>query len=102
MSNVAIFVQEESQKKDRNHFWQQHSDNWELSGLTQQKYCEVHGLNYNTFKNWRHQLKPIIVDQIEDSTAPVLTGGDVTIHLTNGTRIEVGISQLPEVLKALK
>ena len=38
-------------------FWRSHFEVWELSGLTQQEYCERHGLNLKNFGNWRGQLK---------------------------------------------
>jgi transposase-like protein len=38
-------------------FWRSHFEVWELSGLTQQEYCERHGLSLKSFGNWRGQLK---------------------------------------------
>ncbi|WP_446697446.1 IS66 family insertion sequence element accessory protein TnpA [Thorsellia kenyensis] len=29
-----------------------HLTAWRSSGLTQRQYCELHKLNYNTFKSW--------------------------------------------------
>jgi len=38
-------------------FWRSHFEVWDLSGLTQQEYCECHGLSLKNFGNWRAQLK---------------------------------------------
>jgi transposase-like protein len=38
-------------------FWRSHFEVWAVSGLTQQDYCERHGLNLKSFGNWRAQLK---------------------------------------------
>ncbi len=33
---------------------QEHVANWRQSGLTQSIYCQQHGINPNSFKNWPH------------------------------------------------
>lgn len=50
-------------------FWRSHFEPWELSGLTQQEYCERHGLNLKSFGNWRGLLKR------EDAAGPKVRWG---------------------------
>lgn len=37
--------------------WRCHIEVWRLSGLTQQAYCDQHGLSLKNFGNWKAQLK---------------------------------------------
>jgi len=38
-------------------YWQEQNALWKKSGLTQQAFCENHGLNYNQFIYYRSELK---------------------------------------------
>jgi len=37
--------------------WQQHIDEWQRSGLSQQDYCRNYGIALATFGYWRRKLK---------------------------------------------
>ena len=39
-------------KDEKRDFWQQHIKEWEDSGLSQRKYCEINTINLNAFA-WR-------------------------------------------------
>lgn len=38
-------------------YWSEKNTQWESSGLSQQKFCEQHGLVYAQFSYWRGRLK---------------------------------------------
>lgn len=41
----------------REAFWRQHVEGWQRSGLSQQEYCQEHGLVLSTLQTWRRRLK---------------------------------------------
>ncbi|MFC0179188.1 IS66 family insertion sequence element accessory protein TnpA [Thorsellia kenyensis] len=45
-----------------------HLTAWRSSGLTQRQYCELHNLNYNTFKSWGQLLKKSLAHSTTSTT----------------------------------
>lgn len=90
--------------------WQQHIDEWQRSGLSQQDYCRIHGIALATFGYWRRKLKrnesakprfyPLVVSTEKDA--------EIISHENSGLRvllgrfaIEIGDQFSPAVLQRL-
>jgi hypothetical protein len=108
-----------SSEVSKSEFWRSAIESWESSGLSQQAYCELHGLSYVRFTYWRgRQLKslkpskssdfiPVRIHESEDSavekTAPLPAG--MVVHLPTGghlfLRHEREVSLVSALLKSL-
>ena len=42
--------------RERHHYWQQHIDSYQSSGLSGLRYCQLHELTYHCFIYWRRKL----------------------------------------------
>ena len=42
--------------RERQHYWQQHIDEWQSSELSGTQYCQAHQLTYHCFIYWRRKL----------------------------------------------
>jgi hypothetical protein len=38
-------------------YWQQHIDQWKISGQSQAKFCQTNDLSYHRFVYWRHKFE---------------------------------------------
>ncbi len=69
---------------------QRHVEQWRKSGLSQQAYCERHGLTYTSFKNWMRKRpidiapSPLVPIEIRSSS-----DADWLIEATGGLRVHV-------------
>lgn len=69
---------------------QRHVEQWRKSGLSQQAYCERHGLAYSSFKNWMRKRpveaspNPLIAVELRPSSDT-----DWLIEVAGGLRIYV-------------
>ena len=108
-----------SSEVSKSEFWRSAIASWESSGLSQQAYCERHGLSYVRFTYWRGlQLKslkqskssdfiPVRIRESEDSvveqTAPLPTG--MVVQLPTGGHLflchEREVSLASALLKSL-
>lgn len=50
--------------------WSQHLDAWRASGLSQNAYCQKHGLRPNQFTYWKRKLTTPSVDSENKPSAP--------------------------------
>ena len=41
---------------EKRHYWQQHIDAWQRSGLSQKAYCQREALAVSNFGYWRRRL----------------------------------------------
>ena len=104
----------------RREFWQAHVEAWRESGLTQRAYCRAHELPEEQLSHWKHRLQkaqrrartqsrlvPIRVLQestprtanIDEHTSQARPcGGDLTLVLGNGLRLEIGDGFNPATL----
>lgn len=69
---------------------QRHVEQWRKSGLSQQSYCERHGLAYSSFKNWMRNrptdsspspLVPVEVRSSSDADWLIEAAGGLRIHV---------------------
>jgi len=92
--------------------WQKHIEEWQQSGLSQQKYCGEKGIALATFGYWRRKLKteqpekprfyPLIVAAEEPPEQK--DSGNAALRLVLGEQrftIEIGESFSPIVLEKL-
>ncbi len=45
--------------KEKQEFWKEHLESWKSSGISLRKYCELNGINKNTFGYWIQKLKKL-------------------------------------------
>lgn len=81
----------------------QHWSEWKSSGLTQESYCERHGLKPGSFKNWSQtkSIYPMVPVQIQTphiGTPFKLIWNAVTVELPRDTNSQ----EWQEVLCALR
>ena len=96
----------------RREFWQAHVDAWRESGLTQRAYCREHELPEEQLSHWKHRLRKaqrrartrsrlVPIRVLQESTPRTANldehtsqarhcGGDLTLVLGNGLRLEIG------------
>ena len=43
--------------------WERIIQEWEESGLSASKYCELNKYTYKTFKNWKHKLRGYVSEK---------------------------------------
>jgi len=43
--------------EEKQKFWKGHLESWKASGISRRKYCEVNGINTNTFGYWIQRFK---------------------------------------------
>jgi len=87
---------------EKRHYWQQHIDAWQRSGLSQKAYCQREALAVSNFGYWRRRLSGGTPDTrfIPLGVAPV---SSVTrIHLPDGILIEVPTGSLATVLSVIQ
>jgi len=57
-------------REEKQAFWQQHMNEWEVSGQSQATYCAAHDLKLGTFGYWRTQLcRQRMADHAVDAVA---------------------------------
>lgn len=90
--------------------WQQHIDEWQRSGLSQQDYCRSHGISLASFGYWRRKLKrndpakprfyPLVVSAERD--AGITSDENSGLRVLLGRfAIEIGDRFSPAVLQRL-
>ena len=92
--------------------WQRLVDGWPRSGLTQEAYCTRHGISVGSLQRWRRILSEGGAPRLEATAAatefvPVRLVGDasatptaeLTLVLTDGLRLEIGLECRAETLK---
>ena len=52
--------------KDKARYWQQHTEAWQASDLTQPVYCQQHAISLAAFGYWRTRLKKL--EERDDAT----------------------------------
>ena len=72
--------------------WQQHIDEWQRSGLSQQDYCRSHGISLASFGYWRRKLKRNESAKPRFYPLVVSTGRDaeITSHENSELRVLLG------------
>ena len=109
-------------------FWRTHVEAWRESGLTQRAYCREHELSEIQLSHWKHRLQktrrrasaasrlvPVRVlresvprsTEVDGHSARVgHRGGELTLVLSNGWRLEIGeginLETLSRVLEAVR
>lgn len=87
---------------DKATFWQQHINQWQRSGGSQQHYCEKHKLSLANFGYWRRQLAA--TSPVANKLIPVHIGSPsslIHIRLPGGVELDVPLMALEEVLPVL-
>lgn len=87
-------------RKEKAEHWRKHVEAWQTSGMTRRCYCVEHGLAVSTFDRWHKRLKD--GEGVRESKlipiAPATVSRQVTVHLSNGIRLETPLELLREVL----
>lgn len=94
-------------------YWSAHFTKWELSDLSQERYCEQQKLSFASFGYWRTKLlakqqpksaplfKPVVVKP--STTEQLIKKPSVSVVLANGVRVMLSVesSQLGVLFKSL-
>lgn len=84
---------------DKAQFWQAHIDAWQVGHLSQAAYCQAHQLKLGTFTYWRKRVQSIAPAFVPVSA--VSAGGQVSITLPVGLRIDLPAALLAQALPAI-
>lgn len=102
-----------SRQDEKRATWQKHIEAWQLSGLSQQSYCQENGIALATFGYWRRKLKrdhsekplffPLVVSAGDHSTSEACSQRSSLRLLLCDNRfaIEIGDSFSPALLQKL-
>tara|TARA_B110001454_G_scaffold211758_1_gene227785 strand:+ start:242 stop:580 length:339 start_codon:yes stop_codon:yes gene_type:complete len=100
-----------SEKAKKEAYWSEQNQEWEMSGLGQQKFCEQRGLSYRKFIYWRGLLragrksdsKPKLL-QVSTSTNELkqqpISQPDLGLEVTLPTGIKLCIKTELDIRKA--
>ena len=81
---------------------QQHVTAWRQSGLPQRSYCQQHGINPNSFKNWPGSYAVKSPTCVPVTIIPTLENNkEIILEHRTGVRVVIPVQQLPTVLKTL-
>lgn len=53
---MQVKTESRAPSESKKEFWQNHIQQWQKSGLSQQAYCAQQGIRYTTFGYWRKRL----------------------------------------------
>ena len=104
-----------TKREEKRQRWQQHIQQWKLSGLSQRTYCEEHGLTLNQFWYWQRQFGSAKSSSSNASThpaqnehaafvpvqvtAPETSNTGLCLELPNGIRLHGIASSSPATIK---
>ena len=88
----------------KTHYWREHVEQWQSSGLSQKTYCQQHHLKPHKLSYWKNKLDSQreaktnggFVTVALESTSVALAQG-LSLYLTDGHRIE-GFSSVEELV----
>lgn len=100
MNNYKNFNND--QKKE---YWSKHIKQFELSGLSQKKYCEQENISYWSFRTWYYKTKPEIpvkkFIKVENPFRIKKSAAEITITLYEKIRIEITEDISEEALRRI-
>jgi len=93
MSSESIDNTAQMQPVSREQFWQQHVNQWSVSGLSKAAYSEQYALTYHQMVYWSAKLAPVVEAESIGGFVAVSVSSDVraaglSIRLPNGITIE--------------
>ncbi len=81
---------------------QQHVANWRQSSLTQSVYCQRHGINPNSFKNWPYRYAVQAYSCLPVTITPTVDDSkEIILEHPCGIRLTIPGNQLTSMLQTL-
>ncbi|NDH67137.1 MAG: hypothetical protein EBY22_04340 [Gammaproteobacteria bacterium] len=94
--------------KPKQAFWNEHSEAWQSSGLSQRAYCSQQGINYRSFIGHRNRtarkVRQAAMSFIEAKSESVATSQQTVglqLMLPNGIRVGISNEVNPTLLKTV-